>query len=172
MVLALLFAVTMLVAAAWDVATYEIPDTLSVLLVAGALIGLIAGGSGLVTVAVHGAAALLMFGLGVVLFSLRLWGGGDVKFLAATSLWFGWHDLPAYLLAVSLAGGVLALAVLALRRLPLSAAWAAAPWLLRLRGPDQPLPYGVALGAGGLLLTGKAVAGIAGPTGLVPALGG
>lgn len=172
MVLAVLFAVTMLVAAAWDVATYEIPDTLSVILVAGALIGLIAGGSGFGAIAAHGAAALLMFGLGVVLFSLGLWGGGDVKFLAATSLWFGWSDLPAYVLTVSLAGGVLALAILALRRLPVPAAWAAVPWLLRLRGPDQPLPYGVALGMGGLLLTGKAVAAITGSAGLVQVSGG
>lgn len=162
MALALVFGLTMAVAMVWDIATYELPDTLSVVLVAAALAALVAGGAGWGALFGHVAAALGAFAFGVLMFALGQWGGGDVKFMAATSLWLGWPAVTAYVLAVAVAGGVLALVVLAFRRVRLPAAWEARPWLHRLHRPDQGLPYGVALGCGGLLLLRPAVASVLG----------
>ncbi len=79
----------------------------------------------------HLAAALLLFGLGAILFALKVWGGGDVKLLAAVGLWTGFSGLPALLLITALAGGAVALAVLAGRR-------------------GKAVPYGIAIAAAAL----------------------
>ena len=60
------------------------------------------------------AAAIFMFGF--VLFARQLIGGGDVKLIAAVSLWTGLEHLALFALVTSLAGGVLALGSLWYRR--------------------------------------------------------
>jgi prepilin peptidase CpaA len=72
-------------------------------------------------------------------------GGGDVKLLAACALWFdlasGWKTL----VAIALAGGVEALAVLLLRRLPWPDPVRGQVLLLRRR---EGIPYGIAIALG------------------------
>ena len=156
--LTMLFVLVMVVAMAWDAATLEIPDMASVVLAAGFLGGAIVRDAGLSLILQHMAAGLALFAVGAGLFRLGVWGGGDVKFMAATGLWFGWSGLPAWLFMVALAGGVLALAILVLRH----AVAAPAPWwpgwLNRLHRRDEGIPYGIALGAGGLLVLDRATA--------------
>ena len=159
LVLTLLFAAVMLTAMVWDLATYEIPDTLSLLLLVAGGAALLAGG-GWQVLAGHAVGALAAFAFGVMMFALGQWGGGDVKFMAATSLWLGWPVLVGYLLWVAIAGGGLALVILAFRRLPLPAGWAERPWLARLHRAEQGLPYGIALGLGGLVMLRPAVASV------------
>jgi prepilin peptidase CpaA len=55
-----------------------------------------------------------MFGGGLALFAVRLFGGGDVKFFAAIALWAGPKLLLPLLAVMAIAGGVLAVAVLTL----------------------------------------------------------
>jgi prepilin peptidase CpaA len=162
LILAAIFVAAMVVAMAWDLARFEIPDTLSVLLVVTALTALGAGGQGWSEFGLHGLSALAAFAFGVVLFGLGQWGGGDVKFMTAISLWLGWPGLFGYCLTVAVAGGVLAVAVLAFRRLTLPPAWAARPWLRRLHHEEEGLPYGVALGVAGLVFLRPAVASVLG----------
>lgn len=93
----------------------------------------------------HAVIALL---IGMVLFALRLVGGGDAKFYAATAAWFSFAQGFKLLLAVALAGLVLTLVV-----------W----WPLRRRRAARShevmeggeallmVPYAVAIGAGGVL---------------------
>jgi prepilin peptidase CpaA len=82
--------------------------------------------------------------------------------MAAAGLWFGWTGLAGWLFMVALCGGGLALAILALRH----AVAAPAPWwpgwLSRLHHRDEGIPYGVALGAGGLLALDRATAFLSG----------
>ena len=158
-ILAVVFAATMLVAMGWDVATYEIPDTLSILLLAVGGVALLLG-QGWGGFALHALGALGAFAFGVAMFALGQWGGGDVKFFAAASRWAGWPVLAGYLFWVAVAGGGLALAVLAFRRFNLPEAWAARPWLARLHRAEQGLPYGVALGIGGLVMLRPVVASV------------
>jgi len=131
-------------------------------LVAVGLAALVAGGQGWAGLLSHGLGALAAFAFGLLMFVLGQWGGGDVKFMAATCLWLGWPLLLGYLVVVALAGGVVTVAILLFRRLPLPAAWAARPWLARLHRAGQGVPYGVALGCGGLIVLRPAVLSVLG----------
>jgi prepilin peptidase CpaA len=83
-------------------------------------------------------------------------GGGDVKLLAAASLWCGPEQLPPFALVI--AGAAVALAAFMLSPLgrlmpPPPARLAdglAAPLGSGLRAGRQPMPFGVAVAAGGL----------------------
>src|SRR5690349_5905356 len=160
--LAMLFVLVMVVAMAWDAATLEIPDTASIILIVGFFGGALVRDAGWPMILQHAAAGVVLFAVGARLFRLGIWGGGDVKFMAATGLWFGWGGLPAWLLMVALAGGVLALAILVLRYgVPTPAPWWP-DWLRRLHRRDEGIPYGIALGAGGLLVLDQATAFLSG----------
>src|SRR3954470_16963954 len=156
--LTLLFALVMVVAMAWDAATLTIPDMLSVTLVAGFVVGAVARSAGWEAMLGHAGAGVALFVIGAGLFHLGVWGGGDVKFMAAIGLWFGWGGLPAWLFMVALAGGVLAFATLVLRNTVATPAPWWPGWLNRLHRRDEGIPYGIALGAGGLLVLDHATA--------------
>jgi prepilin peptidase CpaA len=84
---------------------------------------------------------------GTWLFSRHALGGGDVKLLAAVSLWAdGWTALRL-LVTIAMAGGILALAILFLRTV-VSDGVAARVKTLR---PRAGIPYGIAIAAGTLL---------------------
>ena len=70
-----------------------------------------------------------MFLLGAGLFALGLFGGGDVKLIAAMALWTGFADLARFLLVMGAAGGLLGLVLLLkrLRQQPAMATSAPAP---------------------------------------------
>ena len=84
-------------------------------------------------------AGLLVFGFCIVLFALKLMGGGDVKLMAAVALIAGPTLSASFLLFVAIAGGVVALATLIHARLK----------PLMFAGPPK-VPYGVAIMAGGM----------------------
>lgn len=95
--------------------------------------------------------ALAILALGVAAFAFGVMGGGDGKLAAATALWIGPAALPAYLLHTALIGGVLALAILALRARPLPRSLRGRRWLRRLHAPGRGIPYGIALAAAGVI---------------------
>ena len=64
---------------------------------------------------------------------------------------FRHQHLPTALVATVL-GGVLTLALLGLRRLPLPAVFARQAWIIRLHDADAGVPYGVALAAGAFVV--------------------
>ena len=71
--------------------------------------------------------------------------------MSATALWIGWEGLPDYGLVSALAGGVLTLAILLVRKFPLPAALEARAWIARLHDHRTGVPYGVALAVAGLV---------------------
>jgi len=89
------------------------------------------------------------------LFSFKIIGGGDAKFLAAASIWFGWGVLPSFLFLVALGGGILSLIILVFRRFQLPPVLADVGWVRRLHSEELGVPYGVAIGISGLLLISK-----------------
>jgi prepilin peptidase CpaA len=95
-------------------------------------------------------AAVLM--VGFVLFSCGWIGGGDAKLAAATALWFGFGHLVEYLIYSSLLGGVLTVALIQFRMLPLPAMLVGRPWIERLHRRGGGVPYGIALAAAALLV--------------------
>ena len=108
------------------------------------------------------AVAAAALAIGFVCFLFRVAGGGDVKLFAATTLWAGPSLFPNFLLVTSLIGAGIALVVLARRRLGgalavsprrsagLSPAPAAAVARVEAQAGAPPIPYGVAIAAGGL----------------------
>jgi prepilin peptidase CpaA len=83
--------------------------------------------------------AAIVFGLFAIAFALGAMGGGDVKLVAAIALWLPFQAVAALLFIMSLAGGVLTLAM----------------WLrhkLGRRSEQLEIPYGVAIAFGGLWL--------------------
>lgn len=133
-------------AAGVDLRHRRIPNALVAALAALGLLriaGEVAGGGGLAAPGADLAVAAAIFVLGAVLFHLSMLGGGDVKLLAAGALWIGAPGVAAYLGATALAGGALALIYLL----------AVAAFGSRRPG----LPYGVAIAAGGILVTAGAI---------------
>lgn len=148
--LAALFAVLVIAAALGDVLTLTIPNRLN-LAIAAVFVVAAPFVLGWQDYGLHLAAGAAMLAVGAGMFALGWVGGGDAKLLAASALWLGWQSLPTFIFATALAGGALALALVALRNVPLvPAAVYGAPWAARLLQPKGPAPYGVAIAAGAL----------------------
>ena len=150
-ILAAVFPLLVIVAAVKDVTSFTIPNWISLALVASFGPVALLGGMPLTDLGLHlavGAGALFA---GMVMFALRWIGGGDAKLFAASGLWLGIAGIGPFLLATALAGGLLALFLVALRAGPARAYLPVGPnWVERLRAPDGPAPYGVAIAAGAL----------------------
>jgi prepilin peptidase CpaA len=100
----------------------------------------------------HGLAVggLMLVG-GAILFERRMFGGGDVKLLAATGLWAGFDQIVLLLFSSALAGGVLAVAQLSPLRRFLPVRPGGPPVGSDLRSKlRQPMPFGVAVALGGI----------------------
>jgi prepilin peptidase CpaA len=140
-----ILAIALLVAAGFDLWRFEIPDMVTIVVIAGA--GIWALGRPDVSLADHLAAGGLVFGLGNVAFRRGWLGGGDVKLLSGCACWATLETLMAQAVLISLAGGVLALVLWCLRQGAMLAGQnrAAAPRCLRA---GEPLPYAVAIAAG------------------------
>jgi prepilin peptidase CpaA len=139
-------------AALWDLASFTIPNPLTLAL--AAMFGVFAltlgfspalAGTHLLT----GSAGLV---IGFALFALGYIGGGDAKLYAGMALWLGAHDLVIYTLVATILGGLLTLTLLALRQLPLPAGLARQDWIIKLHDSRSGIPYGVALAAGAFVI--------------------
>jgi prepilin peptidase CpaA len=146
-----LFPALVIIAALTDIASFTIPNRLTLLLAACYLpVALILGrplgeiGFGLAI----GAAALVV---AVIMFAAGWIGGGDAKLFAGVALWLGWPACAAFLMVTALAGGGLALILLNARATWLKPYLAGAPpWLDRLTTTGQAVPYGAAIALGAL----------------------
>jgi prepilin peptidase CpaA len=133
------FAGLMVAAALEDLRRFVIPNQLIIGLCLLYPLRLLTG-LGFAAGAGAAGCALAVFLVGAVLFSRGLVGGGDVKLLAAATLWVGPADTPALLIGTGLAGGLLALFLLS----PLGATLAA--WRTPEPAPSaNAMPYGVAI---------------------------
>ena len=86
--------------------------------------------------------ALAVFGLFAIAFRFGAMGGGDVKMAAALALWLPFAGVVKLLAIMSIAGGVLTLAMVIAHRMSKAA--------------GQPeIPYGIAIAFGGFWLIGE-----------------
>jgi prepilin peptidase CpaA len=160
--------VTMLGLAAYrDICERRIPNRLTGALAALYPVYVLVSPTPVAWLAAFGLAALV-FAVGLGLFARELIGGGDVKLLAALSLWAGPEHFVSFMLVTTLAGGVLSLVSLWYRRwgilveahlamlglLPATRRAAVAPDGSTASVPDRSntLPYGVAIAAGGIAI--------------------
>jgi prepilin peptidase CpaA len=127
-----------------------IPNWISLALIPAFFLAAWLSGLGLLATGAHVAAGLVALVVAVGLFALGLVGGGDAKLLAAAGLWLGPQAATPFLFWTAVAGGLLALALLASRRAPATAVARAPAWARRLLTPREGIPYGVAIAAGAM----------------------
>lgn len=147
--LALIFALLLVAAAVEDAARLRISNIICILILGSAFVAIAVSGPEPAlwqNIVVFGA----LLGMGTVLFASGKMGGGDVKLLAASGLWFDIQSGVVMLTTVLLAGGVLALVILALRMFNWSEGAIAR---VRLLKPKGGIPYGVAIATGVLMAT-------------------
>lgn len=135
-----------------DLVTMTISNRISILLVATFLILAAAIGLPLEKVAWHFAAGALVLTIGFAMFAFGWIGGGDAKFAAAISLWFGFELTLEFAFLSALFGGGLTLFILATRQRNLALFVHKVEWLERFLSGRKGVPYGIALSAGALVL--------------------
>jgi prepilin peptidase CpaA len=148
----LLFPAMMAFAASSDLLTMTIPNRVSLLMIGGFILLAVATGMSLEQLALHAAAGLLVLVLAFAFFARGWIGGGDAKLAAATALWFGFEHLTEYLIYGSIFGGVLTLALLQYRAVPMPAMLIGRAWAERLHEPKGGVPYGIALAAAAMVV--------------------
>ena len=95
----------------------------------------------------------VLFVITLLLFFLRVFGGGDAKMIAALGLWLGVSGLATFLLVMSLVGAFLAMLAVVLQKSgyaqKLVNKWKLEKgWLVALGRGESVVPYGVAIAAG------------------------
>jgi prepilin peptidase CpaA len=145
------FPLLVLMAALTDATTFLIPNRMSAALAiafapAALLMGLSPAVIGLCLIV--GVVALLC---GIAMFAAGWIGGGDAKLFAAVALWLGWPAVGSLLAWTAIAGGALAVGLLAARKTTPAFLTAKGPaWVGRLLEPKGDVPYGVAIAFGAL----------------------
>ena len=96
----------------------------------------------------HLGVCVAVFAIGLIFFFLNAMGGGDVKLLAATSIWFGVTGLLPFIFYVSTLGALLAIGkmiwiAIAARRVGTK--------LSRKLLMKSEIPYGIAIALGAIL---------------------
>ncbi len=148
----LLFPSLMAFAASSDLLTLTISNRISLALASSFLILSALSGVDLQTILWHVLAGIGVLTVGLVLFARGLVGGGDAKLAAVAALWLGLDRLADYALISSLLGGVITLAILAFRLVPLPSWLARDACVAKLHQPGGGVPYGIALAAAALVI--------------------
>lgn len=143
--------ICLFMAAVTDLFTMTIPNRLSIFLLASFVV--LAPVSGLpwaeISMSFAAGAVVLLVCFGF--FALNVMGGGDVKLLAASALWFGFSPaLGAFIFQTALWGGLVTLLVMLIRsqadRFAVIGTIVPAQILT-----TKKVPYGVAIGIAGLM---------------------
>ena len=100
----------------------------------------------------HLASFAIMLAIGFGLFSVGWIGGGDAKLAAAAAVLFDLRELAFDVLATTLAGALLTLMLMFLRRLELGVN---SSWKGLAKG--RSIPYGVAIAIGAAIVSAQAV---------------
>lgn len=96
----------------------------------------------------------VIFAICAALFFAGLFGGGDAKLLGAVALWPTLHEVPAFLMIMTITGGVLAILAIVLKKskfldeLKVKNPKLFGPeegWLASLSRGETVVPYGVAI---------------------------
>ncbi len=94
-----------------------------------------------------------MFGVGLLAFIFNVMGGGDVKLLTVLALWAGREAGLDFLMITAMFGGVLAFGLLLVRPVVAKVfSRAKAESIPRVFRYGEPLPYGLAITAGFLVV--------------------
>lgn len=157
LLLCILFPFLMAYAAASDLLTMRISNRVTGFVVAGFALYAAASGMGLEEIGWRLAAGALTLTVTFAMFARGWVGGGDAKLAAGTALWLGFGGLADYVVVASILGGLLTLAILYARTLPMPALTVRLPFAVRLHDAKTGIPYGIALSAAALIVMPSAV---------------
>lgn len=139
--LAAIFTLFALAGAGYDIRTRRIPNWLNAaFMVVGIVLALVlvdwqTALSGLG----HFAGALVV---AMIIFALKLWGGGDAKFYAASAAWFPVTEALGLFVSIALAGLLVAIVWIVIYKLTGR----------KIKRGDKVMPYGVAIALGGIVM--------------------
>ena len=164
------FPFCMVFAAVSDMLSMTIANRVSLLLVATFAVVAPLTGMDWATYGWHFAAGALVLAVTFGLFALGGMGGGDAKLLAATAVWMGFNlHLIEYLVASAFLGGVLTLHPV-YRGSPLADHTGQNMFLRNFADAKAGVPYGIALGIGGLIAYPRLAADACGRSARSPAI--
>jgi len=98
------FPLCMLAAAVSDIRKFIIPNSVSLILIAGFFLCFAVSGLGMDVLLNHVLSGIVMLAVGIALFAFRVCGAGDSKLLAAAALWLGWPVFGTALIYIALFG--------------------------------------------------------------------
>ncbi|MEO5324892.1 prepilin peptidase [Mesorhizobium sp. CC13] len=146
------FPFCMVYSAVSDVLSMTIANRVPLLLLGVFLVVAPLAGMAWTDIGMHLAAGALMLSITFAMFALGGMGGGDAKLIAATAVWMGLGmPLMQYLLTSAIFGGMLTLAILSFRSSALSHITSQNMFLRNFCKEAGGVPYGIALGIGGLV---------------------
>ena len=146
------FPFCMLFAAISDALSMTIANRVSLLLLGAFVVVAPLTGMAWPDYGMHIAAGAVVLAVTFGLFALGGMGGGDAKLLAATSVWMGFNlCLVQYLVVSAFLGGLLTIAILIYRKSTLAVFTRDNPVLHHFANEKVGVPYGIALGVGGLI---------------------
>ncbi|MFC3637992.1 prepilin peptidase [Camelimonas fluminis] len=147
-----IFCILMATAALQDIVQMKISDIIPVALIAMFAVTPLpepvtwAGAGWRIAIAL----AIFFAFAGVNFFNLM--AGGDVKLITAASLWFEpGYGTFTFVVLTTVCGGLLALAHIALRALPLPVALHRLAWIGAIQAGQNVIPYGVGIAIGGVV---------------------
>ena len=152
-IILVVFPFCMAFAAISDLLSMTIANRVSVILIGAFAVAAPLAGMDWSVYGMHFLAAGLVLAVSFGLFAIGGMGGGDAKLLTATALWMGFGiHLVEYLVVSSFFGGILTLLILAYRRSPIAVFAGRVGFLRRIADDKAGIPYGIALGIGGLVV--------------------
>jgi prepilin peptidase CpaA len=146
----LLFPLAVIFAALHDLTSYTIPNRLSLLLLVAYLPAALVEGLSPQILGLSAVIGGLVLAASIGMFALRWIGGGDAKLFAVSALWLGFPAVFSLALWTALAGGGLALILMACRQLGGPVLARGPAWVGRLLTPGADVPYGLAICFGAL----------------------
>lgn len=143
-------------AAFTDLFTMTIPNRVSLILLGAFLVIAPFTGMAWSAIGMSLLAGFAVFAVCFCLFAMNVMGGGDAKLLTAAAVWFGFdQSLFLFLTAVGFAGGILTVLILLMRSEATSLLATGLPIPNSLLMAKK-VPYGIAIGAAGLMTYAEA----------------
>jgi prepilin peptidase CpaA len=148
------FVGSLIAATITDVFWLRIPNWIPACIVALFLVAAMTEPRSLAWWGSHLGAGGIVLLVGIGIFAWGKIGGGDVKLLTGVALWFGLAQLPALLLTIGVAGGLVSVACVILRGFGSGVILEHFGMRAVVLEKGQGVPYAVAIGAGCWLMAG------------------
>ncbi|MGZ9594609.1 MAG: A24 family peptidase [Candidatus Liberibacter asiaticus] len=138
-------------AALSDLFSAMIPNRVSIVMLGSFLLTAFLLGMDYELIALHLLVGLIVFIICFCFFAFNIMGGGDVKLLTSTAVWFGWTpSFLSFLFFVAILGGILSVFILTVRmitnHIPIFGMFVPKSFLMKNK-----IPYGISISMGGLI---------------------